>query len=146
MSFEEEWAGLKVQASTRLQLAGAGGEPGWATGKDGGDLKTAKSPWTTASAGVSEVRGTFSGALSTLVDKQQGVGTGDAGVDGFTSTAAQHSVYNSWKTRLDLVGRECGELSDKLTKAGNDHYKNDQAIGDAFRETRTRPIEPPPGG
>ena len=146
MSFEEEWAGLKAQGSARMQLAGAGDEPGWAAGGNGGDLKTAKAPWTKASSGVAEVRGTLSGALGTLTDKQQGTGTGDAGVDGFTSTAAQHEVYSSWKTRLDLVGRECGELSDKLTKAGSDHYKNDQAVGDAFRETQTKPIEPPPGG
>lgn len=146
MSFEEEWAGLKAEGSARLQLAGAGDEPGWATGDGGGDLKTGKSPWTKASGGVDEVRGTLTGALGTLADKQEGARPGDAGVDGFTSTAAQHSVHTSWKTRLDLVARECGELSDKLTKAGNDHYKNDQAIGDAFRETRTKPIEPSGGG
>lgn len=146
MSFDEEWAGLKADASARLQLAGAGDDPGWATGRDGGGLKTAKSPWTRASTGVGEVRGSLGSALGTLTDEQKGAGTGDAGVDGFTSTAAQHSVYNSWKTRLDLVGRECEELRDKLAKAGNDHYKNDQAIGDAFRETRTKPIEPSPEG
>lgn len=146
MSFEQEWAGLKADASARMELAGAGDEPGWATGGGDGDLKTGRSPWTKASAGVGEVRGTVTGALGTLTDKQQGAGVEDAGVNGFTSTAAQRGAYTSWKTRLDLVGRECGEVADKLEKAGNDHYENDQAIGEAFRETRTKPIDTPPGG
>jgi hypothetical protein len=148
VSFEEEWAGLKADAEARLQLAEAGGDgdPGWATGSGDGGLKTAKAPWTRASTGVGDVRGDLGKALGTLADRQQGAGTGDAGVDGFTSTTSQATLYSSWKTRLDLVGRECGELVDKLAKAGSDHYRNDEAIGDAFRETQTKPIDPPPGG
>jgi hypothetical protein len=145
MSFEEEWAGLKADAEVRLQLAESDGDPSWSTGSGNGDLKTAKAPWNTASSGVGDVRGNLNSALGTLTDRQQGAGTGAPGVDGFTSTGSQATLYRSWKTQLDLLGRECGELVDKLAKAGNDHYKNDQAIADAFRETRTKPIDPAPG-
>lgn len=146
MSFEEEWAGLRTEAEVRMQLAHTDGGPSWSAGSGRGDLKTDTSSWNTASSGVGDVRGNLNAALSTLSDRQRGAGTGDPGVVGFASTGSQAALYRSWKTQLNLLGRECGELADKLAKAGNDHYKNEQAIADAFRETRTEPIDPPPGG
>ena len=53
VTFDEEWAQLKADAATRMNLAAAGdgGGPG------DGDLKTSKAAWSKAATSIAELRG-----------------------------------------------------------------------------------------
>ncbi|MET9556398.1 hypothetical protein [Streptomyces sp. NPDC006645] len=141
MTFDEEWAQLKADAATRMNLAtaGDGGGPG------DGDLKTSKTAWNRAATSIAELRGDLKKAAVRLDDGQTGLGAGDA-VTGFVTGAAQAGVHQTWQRYLNLVGRECGEVAGKLRHAGNDLYKNDQAIEEAFTQQATKPEAPPAGG
>ncbi|MFC8831279.1 hypothetical protein ACFT9I_38765 [Streptomyces sp. NPDC057137] len=59
------------------------------------------------------------------------------------------TAYGDTGRYLDLVGRECAEVAGKLRHAGNDLYKNDQAITEAFNQQVTKPedaVPPARGG
>ncbi|WP_432037491.1 hypothetical protein [Streptomyces cucumeris] len=130
----------------RTRLAGANGEKG--AGKDGvgdGDLKSSKGPWNTASTALGDLHRNAVRALGDLRHGQDGAGVGGKSVAGLESTGTQQRVFNSWEARLSVVRDECAELMGKLTKAGNDLAKQDEAIEKLFKEQKTRPV-PPPGG
>lgn len=139
MTFAEEWAQLKSDAATRMNLASADGDGG-----GGGEVKSSKAAWNKAAASVSGLRGNLKKATGKLDDGQTGLGATDNTVTGFVSGSAQIGVYQSWQRYLDLVGRECGEVAGKLQKAGNDQYKTDQAIEEAFKQQITKPEESQP--
>lgn len=145
MTFDEEWAQLKADAVTRMKLAAAG-EGG---GSGDGDLKTSKLAWNKAATSINELRGDLKKATVKLDDGQTGLGPGDNTVTGFVTGSAQIGVYRTWQRYLDLVGRECGEVAGKLRHVGNDLYKNDQAITEAFNRQITKPeasVPPARGG
>lgn len=136
--------------SAILDLAGVGeGEAdSWPDGGDSGGLRSDKKVWSGAAEGVRSLQGAVKTATVELAEKQQGFSAFSLGVTGFETGSAQRGVYETWQRYLDLVGRESGEVAGKLEQAGSDHYKNDEAVGEAFRQYLTRPEEPgtPPGG
>ncbi|WP_405678182.1 hypothetical protein OG292_28100 [Streptomyces sp. NBC_01511] len=142
MTFDEEWAQLKAEAATRMNLAAAGD----GGGSGDGDLKTSKAAWSRAATSIAELRGDLKKATVKLDDGQAGLGGSDNTVTGFVTGSAQTGVYQTWWRYLNLVGRECGEVAGKLRHVGNDLYKNDQAIREAFNQQVTKPEEPVPGG
>ncbi|MCT2592066.1 hypothetical protein LHJ74_19530 [Streptomyces sp. N2-109] len=126
---------------------GPGGGPGSrGPGSDLGGMKSDRELWTSASEGVNSLHQSLKRATAQLDEQQAGLGAGTAPVTGLTSGTAQLAAYRSWERYLRLLGRECAELTGKLHKAGNDHYKNDQATGHAFAEQLTRPEHPRRGG
>ncbi|MCF6521767.1 hypothetical protein [Streptomyces sp. JJ36] len=139
----------RAGTETRMSLASSDDDPGWAANGSGdgrGGLSSDRKLWTGVSQGVESLRTNLKKAMTKLDEGQKGLGAGDLAVTGFVSGAAQLSVYQSWDRYLDLVSRECGELTGKLEKAGNDHYKNDEEISAAFQQQRTKPEEPASGG
>ncbi|MFF2188109.1 hypothetical protein [Streptomyces sp. NPDC058155] len=145
MTFDEEWAQLKADAATRMKLAAAGD----GGGSGDGDLKTSKVAWSKAATSIAELRGDLKKATVKLDDGQTGLGPSDSTVTGFVTGSAQSGVHRTWQRYLNLVGRECGEVAGKLQNAGNDLYKNDQAITEAFNQQLTKPedaVPPVPGG
>ncbi|MGD9482159.1 hypothetical protein WDH52_02690 [Streptomyces sp. TRM70308] len=123
------------EAATSLASADAGWKE---TGAPGG-LKSDTELWSGAAEGVSALRGTVKKAIDQLSDGQKGLGAGDEAVTGLITGSAQLGVYRTWERYLDLLGRECGELSDKLRKAGSDHYGNEEATRAAFQRQLTKP-------
>lgn len=144
MTFDEEWAQLKADAATRMNLATADGRD-----SGDGDLKTSKVAWSKAATSVAELRGDLKKATVKLDDGQTGLRPSDNTVTGFVTGSAQFGVYRTWQRYLNLVGRECGEVAGKLRHAGNDLYKNDQAIQEAFNQQVAKPedsVPPARGG
>lgn len=132
MSFDQDWAQL-VNESARnpgLNLASASNEPGWATGSDG--MKSDKKAWTTAATNVGSLRKSISKGLSDLTEGQKGLGEGSATGGQTQSGAAQRELCASWRRYLHDVSGRCSVLRDRLEKAGDDHYKNDEATKRAF--------------
>ncbi|WP_159401696.1 hypothetical protein [Streptomyces sp. NRRL F-5053] len=142
-NFDEEWAGLKRDASSRMRLAGApaAGWPSKAGGSDG--VKSSKNAWSAAGEGISGLRSGIRKALKDLETGQQGTGAKGT-VGGLECAAAQRELHASWEVYVEAVNRRCGELAEKLEKAGNHHYKNDAETEEAFRHTRTK-VESPDG-
>ncbi|WP_208882770.1 hypothetical protein [Streptomyces armeniacus] len=138
----EEAAGVDgTSVRTSLASAGNGGDGGpW------GSMKSDKTLWTGASDGVGSLQGTLKKGTAKLTEHQAGLGASDRTVTGFLTGSAQMTVYESWERYLDLISRECGELKGKLEKAGDDHYKNEEAIKHAFEQQQTKPVESDPGG
>ena len=139
-AFDQEWAGLKQDATTRMELAGAGDQD---SGASGGSrtAKSSKPGWNTAAEGIAGLRSGIGKALKSFDTGQKGAGQGGA-VGGLESAAAQQELYATWEAYVEAVSRRCGELSGKLEKAGSDHYKNDSDIQEAFDRTRTK-VESP---
>lgn len=137
-AFDEEWAGLKHDAAPRTHLASAGENGGWGetSGSGGGGVKSAKNAWNTAGESVNGLRGGVRKALKELETGQKGAGAGGK-VGGLESAAAQVELHATWLAYVEAVNRRCGELSDKLEKAGSHHYKNDDETEAAFQHTRT---------
>ncbi|MCZ7416340.1 MULTISPECIES: hypothetical protein [unclassified Streptomyces] len=134
-------------AEVHLSLASADGPGNDTSGPAGGppSLKSGTKLWNTASEGVGALRGNLGTAITRLDESQNGMSTGDKAATGFLTGSAQSTVHHSWDRYLDLIRREADELGDKLTKAGNDHYKNEEATAAAFRQQQTRPVESGPG-
>ncbi|WP_340557638.1 hypothetical protein [Streptomyces sp. GSL17-111] len=116
-------------------------EHNWGTGGKT-DLNSDTRLWNAASSGVDSLRETLKPAVTKLDDAQRGLGSGDTTVTGLLTGAAQADVHDTWARYLDLLARESAELSDKLTKAGHDHYANEEAVAAAFRQQLTKPEEP----
>jgi len=144
-TFEAEWAQMKRQASgdTGMSLASADNKPDWGQGGSGG-VKSSKKAWTTAGSDVGKLRGDIKTALTKLEEDQTALGAGsDSG--GIQSAAAQRELYSSWKGYLEKVSGRCGATRGVLEKAGDSHYKNDEAIRSALegmgnRYKDTKPV------
>lgn len=132
-TFEAEWAQMKREASgdTGMDLASADDKPGWEQGGSG-NLKSNKNAWTTAGRSVGKLRGDIKTALTKLEEEQTGLGAGSKSGGGIESAAAQRELYHSWKRYLEGVSGKCGAIQDRLERAGDHHYKNDEAIKGAF--------------
>lgn len=142
MSWDEEWAMLKQQASggDRMQLASADGS-GWSTTSGGGSggLKSKKAAWRKAAHDVHTLSGDIKKALTKLEEEQTGLGAGsDTGGSGVQSGAAQRELYHSWKRYLEDVSGRCRTLQDRLETAGNHLGKSDEAIKSSFDELSHR--------
>ncbi|WP_116215960.1 hypothetical protein [Streptomyces olivoreticuli] len=144
-TFEQEWAQIKreTSADAGMSLASADGKSGWGQGGSGG-LKSEKNAWTSAGDGVGQLAGNVKKALTALEKGQKGL-SGGAG-RGVLSAAAQQEVHQSWKHYLDEVSGRCGALQERLEKAGNHLYENDQAISKAFDELKDRYKDTPAVG
>lgn len=132
MSFDQEWARLVRDTSgdTSLSLASADEGPAWATGS--GRMKSDKKAWTTAATNVGSFQKSIRKGLSDLAEGQKGLGGGSTTGGRTQSGAAQRELCASWKQYLDDVSGRCAVLRDRLDKAGDDHYKNDEATKRAF--------------
>lgn len=126
MTFQQEWAEIKGETATRLRLASSEGEGG------DGQLRQSKRAWSQASAGIREVAGDLRSAFGGLSAGQDGAGGGEASVVGLLSATVQRSVYESWKRKVELLQRECGDVQGKMSKAAQLYYQTDHAIKDAF--------------
>lgn len=144
MTFESEWAQIKRDTSVHMSLASADGEPGdpFSSQSGQGELHASREAWEKASEAVGSVQANLKTALGELEKKQDGL----VGQGGLESTGAHAAVHRSWRRKLDLVGRECGELKDKLAKSGDAYYKSEDAIKAAFQAQQTKPTEDPPSG
>ncbi|MBQ0868758.1 hypothetical protein [Streptomyces sp. B15] len=122
-----------------MQLAGAGGD-----GKrNSKGLKSPKNAWISAGESVSKLRSGIRKAMQEMEAGQKGAGSKGA-VGGLESASAQRELHDSWKVYVEAVNRRCGELSEKLERAGNHHYKNDVETEEAFRHMRTK-VQSPDG-
>ncbi|AQA14359.1 hypothetical protein HUF15_43125 [Streptomyces samsunensis] len=132
-TFDAEWEQMKREASgeTGMSLASADNKPNWGQGGSG-NLKSSKNAWTTAAGGVGKLRGDIKTALTKLEEEQTGLGAGSKSGGGIESAAAQRELYSSWKRYLNGVSGRCGAIQDRLERAGDHHYKNDEAIKGAF--------------
>ncbi|EST23100.1 hypothetical protein N566_26140 [Streptomycetaceae bacterium MP113-05] len=130
------------QTVMSLASAGDGGSSDWASTSGSGSMKSERKLWSRAAHDVSSLEGNLKQATEKLQAGQTGFGA-DV-VTGFVTGAEQVAVHDTWKRYLDLIQRETGELAGKLEKAGNDHYKNDEATADAFKQQQTKPEEPRP--
>ncbi|MDT3396820.1 hypothetical protein RKE29_09220 [Streptomyces sp. B1866] len=139
MSFGAEWTEGRGQEPGRMNLAGVDGGTGGSPGGTG-RLRSTHQAWRGAAEGVGEARVNLRKAEGELARRLTHQG-GGAGAEGLASVASHRSVHQSWLRRLDLVGRECEELKDKLRKAADAYYKTDGAIKEAFQEQRTTPQE-----
>ncbi|MGW7573490.1 hypothetical protein [Streptomyces sp. NPDC054765] len=131
MSWDEEWAALKQQASDNagMKLASADGHGRQHGSGDGwGDLKSTKAAWTRAGHDVQSLRGNIKKALAKLEAEQQGAGSGSV----VQSAAAQQDVYRSWKRYLEALSGRCGAIQDRMEKAGGELYENDAAVKNSF--------------
>lgn len=131
-TFDAEWAQMKREASGEagMSLASADSKPDW--GPDGsGGVKSSKKAWAAAGRDVGKLRGDIKTALTKLEEDQDGLGAGsDTG--GTRSGAAQRELYGSWKRYLKGVSGKCGAVQDRIKRAGEHHYKNDEALKCAF--------------
>jgi hypothetical protein len=134
----------RAEVRTSLASAGGDGSPGWGDVGGSSGVKSDKKLWSTAGHGVSSLQGNVKKAQGQLDEKQPGLGPGCQAVNNLETGTEQHRVYRSWTRYLDLVRSEASELAGKLEKAGDDHYKNDQAVADAFRAQHTVPEETAP--
>ncbi|MGW2324499.1 hypothetical protein ACWC5C_01895 [Streptomyces sp. NPDC001700] len=91
-----------------------------------GRLKSDKNVWTAAGRDVGKLRGSIRTALTKLEEEQKDLGAGSK------SGAAQRELYHSWTHYLRGVSGKCGTLQDRLEKAGDGHYKNDEATQRTF--------------
>ncbi len=132
------------QAQMSLASSDDGGSPGWATTGGSGGMKSDRKLWSRAAQGVTSLEGNLKQATGKLETGQTGFTANADAVTGFATGAEQMAVYDTWQRYLDLIRRETGELAGKLEKAGNDHYKNDEATADAFKQQQTKPEEPRP--
>ncbi|MER0246631.1 hypothetical protein AAHZ94_32595 [Streptomyces sp. HSW2009] len=136
-TFEEEWAQAKQGAAhnSRTRLASAekdgGRNPGGA-----GDVRSDKAAWNAAGHAVGQFRRNI---RSSSLNLEQG----KLSTHGLESAAAEQSLSSSWKRYLDRINARCGELESMLEKAGNDHYKNDQAIQHALARMTDKYKETP---
>ncbi|WP_245996790.1 hypothetical protein [Streptomyces armeniacus] len=132
MAWEQQWAQLVEDASrdSGLKLASAGDEPGWASAPGG--MRSDKKAWSTAATNVGSLKKGIDKGLGDLAEGQAGLGEGSVTGGQTQSGAAQRELYTSWKQYLGKVSGRCAVLQDRLEKAGNDHYKNDQATKRAF--------------
>ncbi|MBW1602539.1 hypothetical protein JJV70_10550 [Streptomyces sp. JJ66] len=137
MSFDEEWAALHREAVARLKLASA--QPA-ATGSF--DLKSSQPAWGKASTGLSELKENLGTASKWMNSEQQEESAGDRSAGALDSAVSHRAVMESWRLRLDLIQRECDEVADKLKKAGDSHYKNEEDVKQAFEAQQTRPQLP----
>lgn len=128
--------------SAILDLAGVDGADRWPDGGESGGLRSDKKVWSGAAEGVRSLQGTLKTATAELTEKQQGFSAFSLAVTGFETGSAQRGVYQTWERYLRLVRRESGEVAGKLEKAGSDHYRNDEAVGEAFQQYRTQPENP----
>ncbi|MGK5628055.1 hypothetical protein [Streptomyces sp. URMC 123] len=133
-SFETEWNRLKhdAGADSSMKLAGAPGSGGGGGGAGG--VKSSKAAWTKAGSDVGLLAGTVKKSLTGVDGKQQGLGA----ASGVQSAAAQRELYASWKRYLEGVTGKCDAIKERLEKAGNAQYKNDEAIKadfDALKNT-----------
>ncbi|MBW1600096.1 hypothetical protein [Streptomyces sp. JJ38] len=142
---ESEPRGSATEVHT--SLASADGSWNSTAGPNGGgpSLRSATKLWTTAAEGVGSLRDNLRTGITRLDEGQKGMSAGDRTATGLLTGSAQATVHDSWDRYLDLIKREADELGDKLTKAGNDHYKNEEATAAAFRQQQTKPEEPGPG-
>ncbi|GAA4702714.1 hypothetical protein GCM10023324_66980 [Streptomyces youssoufiensis] len=140
VTFDQEWAELKGEASTRLRLASADGPGG---GDAQGQLRQSQRAWSQASEGVRAVRGDLRTAMSGLSEEQRGTGSGDAGVTGLLSATAQRSVFQLWKRKVELMQRECDDVQGKMEKAAQSYYRTDDAVKDAFKSRDAAPDDQP---
>lgn len=131
---------------THMSLASADeeGRPDWASGGSGGSggLSSDRKLWSGAGEDVRSLQGSLKKAVGRLDDGQKGFSANATVVTGFLTGAEQMSVHETWERYLDLIHRETGELAGKLEKAGDDHYKNDEAVEDAFMQQQTKPEDP----
>ncbi|WP_431783280.1 hypothetical protein [Streptomyces chumphonensis] len=132
----DENAGGNTDAATVTPAASPWDEGGKS------DLNSDTRLWNAASSGVDSLRDTLKPAAMKLDDGRRGLGPGDTAVTGLLTGAAQTDVHDTWARYLDLLARESAELSDKLTKAGSDHYANEEAVAAAFRQQLTKPEDP----
>lgn len=133
VAFEDQWAQIKreTSASAGMNLASANGKGG--SGDSGrGGVKSSKNAWSTAAGAVGSLRGDIKTALTKLEQGQKPAAGGDSGSGGVRSAVAQQELYRSWKRYLEDVSGRCGVMQDRLEKAGDHHYKNDQAIEGVF--------------
>ncbi|MGW1073941.1 hypothetical protein [Streptomyces sp. NPDC002537] len=145
VSFEQEWAQIKreTSADAGMSLAGADGKSGWTDGGSSG-VKSAKNAWTSAGDGVGRLSGNVKKAQTALEQGQKHLGNETGG--GVVSATAQREVHQSWKHYLDEVTGRCGALQERLEKAGNHLYKNDQDTSNAFNELKDRYKDTPAVG
>ncbi|RLL69034.1 hypothetical protein [Streptomyces sp. Z26] len=134
-------------ARTSLASAGRPDPPSWhEKGGSGGGLRSDTTLWSGASEGLSGVRSTLRKGATELDENQAGLRAKDIAVTELRTGSAQLAVHRSWNRYLDLIVRECVELTGKLEKAGSDHYRNEQEIKRAFRAEETRPVGNDPSG
>ncbi|MFI7246176.1 hypothetical protein [Streptomyces qinglanensis] len=116
---------------TGLQLASStgGGEDPWG----GEGIKSDKKSWNNASSGVSSLKESIGKARSKMHPPGKGLEADD-----FECGSVLGDLHTSWKEYLGKVSGRCNTLADRLTKAGSDHYKNDQARRDAFTKLNDR--------
>lgn len=147
VTFEEQWAQIKRETSTGTGMSlasaddkGGSGEPGW------GGVKSSKNTWSTAAGAVGSLRGDIKTALTKLEHGQKSSGDGESDGGGVQSAVAQGELYRSWKRYLEDVSGRCGVMQDRLEKAGDHHYKNDQATESAFTDLNNRYKDTAPVG
>jgi hypothetical protein len=129
----EEWEQLKAaaeeQQSAHMRLnqlpADQGGTTSSGTyGPPAGKLRSDKTVWSKAGEGVGDLRDNVGKALTKLEDKQTGLDR----ETGCLTAAAQQSVHDSWRRRLEDVSELCDGLAGVLKKTGNDQLRTDAAI------------------
>lgn len=154
-TFEQEWAHIKAGAATDVSTRLASAD-GWGKGGDSGGLRSDKKAWTAAASGVGTVKEIAKTARTELERGQKNRGgfdplavlpvIGPTAAPGSQCIAAQREVYQSWKRYLDDVTGRCDALKGRLEKAGQNHYKNDKAVQDAFEALEKRYEDTPQVG
>lgn len=154
-AFEQEWARIKEGASTDVSTRLASAD-GWSKGGDSSGLRSDKKAWTAAASGVGTLKEIVKTALTELERGQKSPEgfdplavipvIGPTAAPGSQCVAAQREVYRSWKRYLDDVSGRCAALKGRLEKAGQNHYKNDKAVQDAFEALEKRYEDTPQVG
>ncbi|MEW2136880.1 hypothetical protein AB0892_09820 [Streptomyces sp. NPDC005409] len=128
-TFDTEWAGLKQQAASgvEMRLASAAAAPDGGGGN--GDLTSDRAVWNRASQDLGGLSTSIKGALGALETGQKG-----AAVEGVQSATAHQELYQSWKTYLESLSGKCTSLQGPLEKAGKGQYDNDEAIKGGFAQ------------
>lgn len=128
-----------------MRLASSGGNGSGGGGQ--GWVKSSKTAWAAAGEDVAGLRKGIRKALRESETGQRGM-SGKGKVDGLECAAAQRELHDSWEAYVEALSRRCGELGEKLDKAGNHQYKGDAEIEAAFEHIRTKvePVEAGRGG
>ncbi|WP_301124889.1 hypothetical protein [Streptomyces cacaoi] len=124
---------------TGLHLAsqGGGGDDPWG----GEGVKSDKKSWDNASSGVSSLKESIGKARSKMHAPGKGLKADD-----FECGSVLGELHTTWEEYLDKVSGRCTTLADRLTKAGGDHYKNDQERKAAFAKLNDKYKDTPGRG
>jgi hypothetical protein len=109
-----------------MQLASANGGGGGGAGNGNADLRTSKTPWTSASGVAEALHTDTNNGLTDLKEASAGMAVG---TEGFECTAALNELRTTWDARLTAVRDECGRLHGTLAKTGKHFGEVDQHVG-----------------